>query len=315
MPEYLKLGLIENNPELNFHIFINLQDSETIFTYRRPALNSLYSDLTNENITNMLVNLFSAPNSHVVDVQYHEPLGRRQWLDFLKKDRLDRISQFVSNQHIILNMYSYHEACSNQIQLYEKNTGTIFQYIINTREDIYFFKPIDLKYLIHKYVRGRKCNMLTKDCLNWGGVNMRFQLLSREHGLQYLRRIEFYSSMYSTNDVVVMPEAMELLQTQRLNIKLCNVSVEEYPVVAARFSYINRTLCFTHPELKEYGVNSPPPCVPKESMDFAIANICPREKTRYEFIPWQSFPFIPNSHFPKPNKNVGLSMRKHIPSN
>jgi hypothetical protein len=313
MPEYLKWSLIENNTAFNFYIFINLQDSETIFTYRRPALNSHYADLPNENITSALVDLFLTDNSHVVSVQYHKPLGKRQWLDILQVDRLDRMSQFVANQHIILNMYSYHEACGNQIREYEKDVSTQFQYIICTREDIYFFKPIDLNYLIHKYMVKNHCGMLTKDCLNWGGVNMRFQLLNRDDGLKYLRRIEFYKSMYSTNEVVMMPEAMELLQTRRLYIKLCNLSIEEYPVVAARFSYINRTLCFTHPELKEYGVDSPPPCVPKDTMDFAIANICPREKTRYEFIPWQSFPFIPNSQFPKPDKYIGKNMRQQIP--
>lgn len=311
MPDYIKQSLIENNRDFFFHIFYNLQDSATVFTYRRPAFDSTYADKANENISHDLRELFSTDNSRVALVLFHEPQGKQHWKTFLSQQRLDRISQFRPNQHNILNMYSYHEACSNQIPLYEQEKRLTFRYIINTREDIYFFKPIDIRFLVTQYLHGSQCGLLTKGCLNWGGVNMRLQILHRDDGLKYLKRISFYKSMFDTGDVVVMPETMELLQTERLGIKLCNMSIEEFPVVAGRYSYINRTLCFTHQELKSYDLHSPP-CVPTAHMDFAITHLCPREKTRYQFIPWQTTPFVPNSYYPH-EKYFSEYKKKQLP--
>ncbi len=89
-------------------------------------------------------------------------------------------------------MYSYQVNCAQRITFTESLRGIHYPYIISTREDAYFFNPMDFAHLIHTFNQ-RQCNIMTKDCLSWGGLNMRFQLLDHDSAIAFLsQRLSFY---------------------------------------------------------------------------------------------------------------------------
>ena len=179
-------------------------------------------------------------------------------------------------------MYKHHEDCGNQIVQLELLNGFKFDYVISTREDIYFFKPLNLNALISKYMakRNRACDLLTKGCLDFGGLNMRLQFFRRGNDaeIRYMSKVSYFKKMMMKRKIRKFenPEMFEQhIAEKRLNMTVCKLDVEEFPVTAARLSYINLTVCFIHQELKLFERKSPP-CVPKSDMDFAIMHLCPR---------------------------------------
>ena len=183
-------------------------------------------------------------------------------------------------------MYKHHEDCGNQIVDLELKYGIKMDYIINTREDIYFFKPLNLSALVDKHMTVsstaktvQPCDLLTKGCLDFGGLNMRLQFLKGgQSGTNYMRKVmHFKAMMQEPKRKFENPEIFEQYIAEKLlNMKVCKLDVEEMGVTAARLSYVNFSVCFIHQELKLLLPKSSPPCVPKSEMDFAIMHLCPR---------------------------------------
>ena len=348
LPELILSGLIHANINIQFHIYFNLQHSSPIFT-NKHAVNeaslSKYHNMSTGDISASLHALFRTINSRVVEVQFHAPHAAEYWKQALGlngSQALDRISQFKGQySHVILNMYQLQSHCASQIVRQERELNVSYVHVVNTREDVFFFRPLDLTALFKKYLSTNSsssgsgsgsgsggygsaghsgsssaaypntpapalpyCDLLTKGCLGWGGLNMRVQVLRREHLPGYLDRIAGMRRLYSRgNESYFNPEIFEAAQAQALGMRVCEVPVEEYPVTAARLSYLDGLPCFVHPELKRYEKESPP-CVPEAVMQTAITRLCPRLKTRYQFIPWQTTPFIHNSAFPAPRNAI-----------
>jgi hypothetical protein len=89
-------------------------------------------------------------NALVKATRFVTPKSIEAWRAFMGNNTLDRMTGFSDEmaQHTILNMYSYHEQCSRDIVEEETSSGRTFDYIISTREDIYFFHPLDLTVLL-----------------------------------------------------------------------------------------------------------------------------------------------------------------------
>ena len=130
-------------------------------------------------------------------------------------------------------MYRHQVACAKFVTQLEKGreelgsdsgiTSFSFDRLISTREDVYFFHEVNIEALIESAEalkqhqegeehgeqgssssssssssgRIHRCDIITKDCLAWGGINMRFQLLRRDRGWHYLHsRLNYYALLY-----------------------------------------------------------------------------------------------------------------------
>ena len=125
--------------------------------------------------------------------------------------------------------------------------------------------------------------------------------------IKYLQKVKHFIEYSRRGDIkFANPESFEQHLAEKVyNWKICKLPVEVYPVTAVRMSYINRSACFVHQELKLLG-GTTPPCVPKSEMDFAIMNLCPLVNTRNEFAPFQSFAFVKNEYFQMPPEQFQL---------
>ena len=185
---------------------------------------------------------------------------------------LDRIEQFKKIQWRVLNMYHHEVKCAEKIRELETSRGVKFDYIIRTREDIWFWNNVDLAALTRGgLVRGfdptkgaesqtvTPCDIVTKNCLAWEGLNMRFQILRREIGFHFLHnRLQFYKSLYknstSPGTTIHNTEKFEMVQAQRMGMTTCPRTVTEVPAAATRRLDINEhcylLYCNTHGDLK-----------------------------------------------------------------
>ena len=175
-------------------------------------------------------------------------------LELASNQKLDRITQFIEIQWRVLNMYQHQVVCAEKIRELEASRGIRFDYIISTREDIWFWNTVDLAALTsgglirgsgdvgpaegHKSHRAQAvtpCDIVTKNCLAWNGINMRFQLLRRELGFHFLHnRLKFYKSMYNHSKCIWNTEQFELIQARQIGMTTCPRTVTELPAVPAR---------------------------------------------------------------------------------
>ena len=208
-PIYLATQLIGANPFFSYSLFFNLQSKDatntTIFNTEADGVfvNSVTEYelmLTQEDVSASLRNTFkSYPAVKRVYTAFHERKRLGDYTSMFKRKNLNRIYQYLEAQPSILNMYSYQEACVRQLQQTEAEKSFKFDYVISTRDDVYFFEPMNLTRLILDFSQpsGRNCSIVSKSCLAWGGLNMRLQLLQRDSAVAFLgRRMDFYASLY-----------------------------------------------------------------------------------------------------------------------
>jgi hypothetical protein len=294
-PRHILMNLIHANPDYIFHLYFVLQDyeqhdipgSEEHMNFNtghgyRPM--HWLRKSHHENIA-LLIKMFSLPNSKTAYVEFVKFYSKEWWINFLNVKLLNRIYQYLENQHHILNMYNKQFICAEEIIKYEnRQLHKHYDYIINTREDAYFFIPMNISFLVKQYIEVDKCHLLTKSCLDWGGINMRMQLLTRDEGISFIReRLSFYNVSYGKGDgtalfddlMVYNPEMFELGQTIYYNITSCVVNIEAFPITAVRHTYQNH-ICFIHQELMDNNNNE---CYPKEKETFLFMHMCPELET------------------------------------
>ena len=106
---------------------------------------------------------------------------------------------------------------------YERKFGFKFEFVVSTREDIYFFHPMDLGFLTQLLPvsnSSSNCHIISKGCLENGGINMRLQLMSRADALKVLGgRFPFYHALYGLNRSYKNPEQFELAQVSSVVTK------------------------------------------------------------------------------------------------
>eukprot|EP01038_Epipyxis_sp_PR26KG_P013336 gene13336-17888_t len=249
-PNYLLYSLINptfNNLEsrFNFHLLYVLTHTKDLPLIVNSDAGTRHCVSTYQNMseTDIIYNLHtimnsSNGNSQVQYVEFVPPLSRRDWEEVMQQKNLDRMTSYTNLMHYILDMYHKQVLCAEAIQkLEQENNNLELDYIISTREDIWFFNmTLNLSNIIESTFQSFDCKVVAKNCQNYGGINMRFQLFPRDSGMKMLlNRIDFYKSLYTTNKVVDNPEQFELLQLQSYGWKPCDAGIDLIPATAARF--------------------------------------------------------------------------------
>jgi hypothetical protein len=291
LPEQFYNGIIQANPGHVFHLFFNLQytpskDLSSVFT-TNSLLSFQPTPINKMNQFQMFDYLHeiygNSSNSKIESFQLVPPKSIEDWEKTLNS-KLDRIYLYTNKQNVILNLFMHHRRCYEQILFYEEfHPSNKIDFVINTREDIFFFKPISLQYLFPNRLKENlnrisytnitlnsikqgDCNLVVKDCLKWFGVNMRFQLFSRDH-LQYImgKKISYYKYLIKQNQTVRNPEIFEAELFKHYRINICEYSVNDLPLAAIR--YVDKNLsCFIPQEIDG--------CTPQGFEPFARSHRC-----------------------------------------
>jgi hypothetical protein len=205
---------------------------------------------------------------------------------------------FDEDSHVsALNMYSKYSPCADLMQEHEQARNLTFDYFILGREDLYFFHRMDLSSLLPLLRRKSggylnltatregsplHCDYLSKICLDWCGVNLRFPIMTRDVALKYLRtKMDYYKSflLVDRNNMPFNTEVLDRWHLQNLSVNVCKLPIDDYPVTAVRLiregnETSNDDFCFFAGEIKD--------CIPAHALDYAIAHMCPGEKRNYE---------------------------------
>jgi hypothetical protein len=290
LPEQIVTGLLESNPEHFFHLFLNLQftnDMASVFTtYSHLSFKATpINHMDQFKMFDFLSKLYNQRNnSKLQSFHLSSPKSHDEWKIFFQIPRLDRIYLYEKKQDVILNLFHHQQRCHDQIISHEEfHREQKIDYIINLREDIYFFKPIFLSTLLPnndnnnpmkvKYTNitinsnsQNTCNLVVKDCLKWHGVNMRFNLFPREYLTPILgKKFQFYRYLIKLNITIRNPEIFEyqLFKHQRINI--CEYSINHLPLAAIRYVHENQS-CFIPQEVDG--------CIPRGFGVFVQKNKC-----------------------------------------
>lgn len=274
-PRFLRAALLAN-PDLDFSLFYNLQTGITVFNTKRDEVfaPSPFAAMDAGTIRENLTATFDLPNAKLAGLEFHRRKFMDEWTRLLAvAGPLDRIWQYKKSQGTILNMWSMQQACAVQISAYGS-----FEAVIVTREDVFFFAPPDLRKLVGKLDRnGERCDVVTKSCLAWGGLNMRFQIFHPNIVREFLgERLAFYKALIARNESVKNPEQFEKLQADHLAARLCPVTVDDLPVAAARY-LPGGDFCFIGFEVRDGGKER---CFPKKSAGLVMRKGCSLAKRR-----------------------------------
>lgn len=265
MPNFILNGSINVNPDITFRLFFNLQlpsDNGTIvFNQHKDDVRKFghtkYGNLSTNEISDELNQMLTVKNSELVAIKFWPYRLRREWIEYFGNvSALDRITQYIPQQSAILNMYKHQEHCLEQIEDYQRNKSIVeeISYAISTREDVYYFKPINITSLFHSF---GNCDLLAKECLSWGGINMRFQIMrSGQNNIDIIRRVigsrfKFYRHLYSKSKrrLPFNPEMFEAAQIGHYKVKDCTLNVAYFPITAARPLNSQGEICFTRNDL------------------------------------------------------------------
>lgn len=281
MPHYLVEGLLEPNENFRFSLFFNIQagSSQPIHSSGIGFAPTKMAAMNHPSAIDHLSKLL-APLKQVetVSLQYYRVEDLDYWVKVVQGP-LDRFKQ--KNMHHgtsigvnIMNMYHAHVNCAQQIEDYERQQGGNgtwkFDYLVSTREDAYLYTPLNLTRQVqrlrpdvHAKPNGEaKCDIVYRECLSWGGLNMRMQVMNRDAGLLMLgKRFVSYKQMRDGGWKPFNPEQFELFQTMLYNLEHCAVPVAEVPITAARH-VANDSICFYEFERKDCY----PQSVAKEAM-------------------------------------------------
>lgn len=269
---------IESHKKYNFYLFFNMQvhNGSASIVYNTDMNNtfepSFMSKLDEGEAKQYLQTLGDSKLITIAGVNYVSAVSRDRFSMLLGGLPLDRITQYVAVQDTILNMYYHQVNCVKQILEYEESHFMKFDYIISTREDVYFYRPMNLPAIIDrlrtsdKDLDPNKCDIPFKRCLNFWGFNMRFFILTRDNGIRFFgNRLSFYKFLHKIGRTIENPERFELAQANALQLIGCPITVEEFPVTAVR--YISPTeMCFIWFEIDR--------CVPLDVQDFVRENMC-----------------------------------------
>jgi hypothetical protein len=283
-PHSLVDNLVDANPLYTFDLFVALGPGQalTYNTHLLPPRDNTLKDMIhhvsplarlNDDELLLVLQRYGSGNHQVHILERTHIRNTDEWKHELNTSKLDAIHMYTSTQDGILNTYMHHASCARAIEAHEDKHSKRFDYIISTRDDIYLLGPVNLQDLFAK--SSPTCDIYTKGCMNWGGMNNRFHVMRRERGLAFLAsRLDFYrivlhertAHTHSTKN----PERFELMMTRWLGMNVCNCPwdarstrtwnsttntmtrcLTELPVVAARYSSKGKA-CFMPKELASY---------------------------------------------------------------
>lgn len=171
IPEALR-PLMADNEKVRFSLFYNLQHKSKM----PPVFNTdgwffgtpIYHNMPAHHSLVTLQRIFNNTtfgNIDSIQLQYWRPFDADSWQIYLGLKELNIISQFGTSQYTILNMYRYQQKCLRQISSYEDRMRSKFDYVISTREDIFFLGKFDVQLLVSEYMQRQRCQILSKSCL------------------------------------------------------------------------------------------------------------------------------------------------------
>lgn len=271
--------LFEENPNYDFHLFYRFQSGENLTYTTEPGKKfdlSPYSNKTIEKLKHEVNELYSShTNVYVEYMNNTDPKSFTGWLRHFNVKSLDRITQYNNpgDQVNILNMYDKVKDCGNDIIDFEKQSGLLFDYVIQTREDIYLFKKIDLDSLLpglqnSKFSSSKSnCDFIARDCITWGGVSMRFNIFEGRKAVQYLSsKIDFYKALYGANRRIFNPEQFDYHNLRHFNFNICGLPIDQMAATGARHTF-NENFCFIPQEYL-------PNCIPSGMHSFIQSKKC-----------------------------------------
>jgi hypothetical protein len=159
-----------------------------------------------------------------------------------------------------------------QIRYHEQFMNMSFTHVLSTREDIFYFRPMDLSFVLSLFTsKGSKdfsnCDVVTKECLAWSGLHMRWQL-ARRNASEFIfgKRFNFYEHLIKHNQEAYNPERYELAQVKYYQLHVCELLIDYIPNAVVRHIKDGH-VCFLRPEIIDN-------CVPKENDTFVSRHLC-----------------------------------------
>jgi hypothetical protein len=253
-------------------------------------------------------------SSSLGSVTFVPPKTLIEWeKNVFRGEKADRIVQYADMQHVILNFHEHQVRCYHQIVEYEQLYNSSFDYILSTREDVIYFSSVNLTYLINHFKKSkgkpvnaegassstfssldgttqsvktedtkgtsdsqseRKCEFISKECLAWAGINMRWQFMTRDvTSLVLGSRLIFYRYLMSSKKTAYNPEQFELAQLNHYEINRCDFVADIIPNIVARHVSDDH-YCFLKPETLDN-------CVPHANLSYVHQNFCHRVNKKF----------------------------------
>lgn len=228
--------------EVEFHTFLVLRSSLLGRHSTDPSKGGAQSPWANLS-SKQIQEAFQLSGLARVEVIQQKPRSRVEWQEAIGMEP-GRIAQYIPFQlpagDAVISpdgaheMYKHQELCTGLITAQEAELGVPFDFIISTREDVYFFQPVQLAPLI-LHLLANDCDILAKVCPR-GGLNRRWQLLGREAGMALLGgRHDFYRTLPS-NQTGWSPGQFEESQLADLKLTRCPMDADALPVAATRIN-------------------------------------------------------------------------------
>eukprot|EP01040_Poterioochromonas_malhamensis_P009154 gene9154-9927_t len=287
LPEQQISNLIDYNHHhffFSFFFLFQLKDAHHPISYHKVGPtdpSKIATEQLDESIST-ISNLYTRKNSELGNIRFITPYKDEDWKEFFNLSStshyhdVDRITQFPHKNPMILNIYRNQATCLSDIIYKEKETQHQYDYVFFTREDLYYFHPLNFTIPVEKLKLQRQdkvgmtsqCHLIAKDCLGWGGINMRVEIARRSDAVTIFgSRLDFYKHLYTVNKTVVNPEAFELQQLNYHHYHVCTLPVEVLGMTVARVSASHpEGVCFFERDLVDYGGKEkcyPPDAKPK----------------------------------------------------
>lgn len=266
---------------------ISFQPTKFLKMEKLEALQYIHSLYTLEN------------TSRIGSFTYASSKSTKEWEnDVFGGHPLNRITQYTDIQYVILNFWAHQQRCLSQIREYENLHSSSFSYVLSTREDVVYFAPVNMTFLTSQLKSpffantsagtstllnsssssspppslpvpppSGTCDFITKDCLSWGGINMRWQLMTRETATLVIgKRVEYYHYLITSNQTIYNPEQYELAQLKHYGVKICEFDANIIPNIVGRH-VMNDQICFLKPETIDN-------CAPSANASYVQQNLC-----------------------------------------
>ena len=274
----LLLPFLKENSHYRFTLFYALQSGHTKPWKGDIYQQSHYTNMSAYEIRMQLSKVYhSLRNVKVAAVNTSRYITVDEWRMILDPpEDLRALRNYDAHSNVnALNMYNKYHLCAGMLLQYERKHEMQFDYFILGREDIYFFKPMKLAALLPLLQGGREwnqqlhCDYLSKNCLDWCGVNLRFPISTRDVAVAYLQtKLDFYQTLLSAEEVnrPTNTETLDQMHLRNLSFSVCKLPIHDYPVTAVRMSR-GEKFCFFPKEIKA--------CIPPSSVSFVLNNLCP----------------------------------------
>jgi len=286
----LLIPLFAANAQFNFKVFYSLQytnvpgeakfwsDSNFVFNPSKVGL------LKVEYVEQALKTTYHIlDNVKVAAVKFGKGLTSAEWsTKHFNRKPLTAIQLPVSQPEIVLNMLAKQSDCAEQIIQFETERNMTFDYVLWGREDLHFYKALDLPLLtslLHPAPRGldavvtkqslpgQGCQLLVRNCLTHGGLPLRGYVWPRAVAIPAMQaRMHHYLHLLERNLSVITVEAFEDHFMQQQNISVCHINKDLFPTVAVRHT-VKGGFCIPPTEMSKR-------CFPTKMESYVSKKVC-----------------------------------------